>query len=711
MHSRIAAALLVSSLALTAACRVRAVDAPAPTAAPDAEEPASVAPARAEPVPDAGGDLPEIRERGELRVLVEAIEEDLLPERGPEAQTERLRLKDFAREQGVSVRFVPVERFEDLIPALLEGRGDLIAAGMVATPERRQKIAFTSPLAIVDVILVGRRDAPDLPRRPEDLAGRQVDVRQGTPHSFQLRALGVPGLKVVKAPQRLDMTDLALDVAVGRRKLTVLDERTLRRVQSYEDRLVALFPIARRQEIAWGLRPGGVQLGAALDRFLQGRELVDLAKVQKGDLAAVRRRGVLRLLTRNDPVSYFVHRGREAGFDHDLAKLVADELGVELQIIVPPSRDLLIPWLLEGRGDVIAASLTVTPERKQLVAFSTPYLEVDEVVVRRRGDPVASVTDLAGRRVHVRRDSSYAATLAQLPPGNPVQVAYAPETEGTEFLIDQVARGAIDLTVSDSHLLKAELMSRDDVEAAFVLPGGEKKPIAFAVRPRDTRLKAFLDGWVKKNRRGLLYNIASKRYFASRQAARVNEERAAVSGRLSPYDDLFRKNAERHRLDWRLIAAQAYQESRFDPTLQSPAGALGVMQVLPTTGASMGFRNLRDPRENITAGVTYLRKMLDMLEPGMPFGERVRFALGAYNAGMGHVEDARRVAADRGLDPDVWDGNVERGLLLLQDPAVYRRARYGYVRGREPVQYVSRILERYAAYSAVVPAEATATAP
>jgi membrane-bound lytic murein transglycosylase F len=375
---------------------------------------------------------------------------------------------------------------------------------------------------------------------------------------------------------------------------------------------------------------------------------------------------------------------------------------------VAPRRDLLIPWLLEGRGDVIAASLTVTPERAAQVAFSAPYHEIDEVVVRRRGDRVADVAGLAGRRIHVRRDSAYAATLARLAEAHPLDVVYAPESQDTEGLIGAVASGQLDLTVADSHLLRAELMTRDDVEAAFVLPGGEKKPIAFAVRPRNTRLKAFLDGWVKRNRRGLHYNIAWKRYFESRHAARVNEERAAVSGRISPFDDLFRRDAGRRELDWRLVASQSYQESRFDPTLESPAGALGLMQVLPTTGASLGFHDLRDPVQNVSAGVTYLRRMLDRLEPEMPFGERMRFALAAYNAGMGHVEDARRVAADRGLDPDVWEGNVERAMLLLQEPAVYRRARYGYVRGREPVQYVSRILERYAAYAAAVPL-ATAT--
>jgi membrane-bound lytic murein transglycosylase F len=658
--------------------------------------------------PTYGGDLAAIRARGELRVLVEAVEEDLLPQRGPAAQTERLRLKDFAREQGVAFRLVTVERYEDLIPALVDGRGDVIAADMVATPDRRREIAFTTPLAVVDELLVGRRGASDLPRSPAELAGRQVDVRWGTPHSFQLRALGIPDLQVVKAPQRLDMTDLALDVAVGRRKLTVLDERTLRELQAYEDRVVPLFPIARKQEIAWGVRKDATALRAALDLFLQSRELVDLARVFKGDLSAIRRRGVLRLLTCNDPVSYFVHRGRQAGFDFDLASRVAQELGVELEVVVPPSRDLLVPWLLEGRGDVIAASFTVTPEREKRVAFSVPYLDVDEVVVRRRGDYVTKPADLARRRIHVRRDSSYAATLERLGRTQPLDVVYEPESASTESLIDAVASGDVPLTVADSHLLQAELAGRDDVEPAFVLPGGAHESIAFAVRPRDTRLKAFLDAWVKRSRRGLLYNIAYKRYFESPQIAKVNEERAAESGRISPFDDIFRGSGGKKQLDWRLIAAQAYQESRFDPTLQSAAGALGVMQVLPTTGAAMGFRNLRDPTENIPAGVTYLRRMLDLLEPELPFGERVRLGLAAYNAGMGHVEDARRVAADQGLDPDVWEGNVEKGFLLLQDPAIYRHARYGYVRGREPVNYVAHILERFGVYAAAVPEVATA---
>jgi membrane-bound lytic murein transglycosylase F len=169
-------------------------------------------------------------------------------------------------------------------------------------------------------------------------------------------------------------------------------------------------------------------------------------------------------------------------------------------------------------------------------------------------------------------------------------------------------------------------------------------------------------------------------------------------GELSPYDDLARQYAERYGFDWRLIVSQMYQESRFDPNAKSWVGALGLLQVLPRTGKELGLENLRDPETGLHAGVKYLDWLMRRFEPDLPVAERTWFALASYNAGVGHVRDARRLARQLDMDPDRWFNNVEKAMLLLANQRYARKARHGYVRGHEPVNYVREIRDRYLAY-------------
>jgi peptidoglycan lytic transglycosylase F len=251
-----------------------------------------------------------------------------------------------------------------------------------------------------------------------------------------------------------------------------------------------------------------------------------------GDLAGVKQHRVLRVLTRNNAVSYFLLRAEAAGFDHDLVKRFADGLDVRLQMVVPPSHADLVPWLMEGKGDVIAASYTVSPDRAKHVAFSVPYLEVQELLVQRASEPpIGSVEELRGRRIRVRPGSSYLATLERLrAKGTHLTIELARPDEETEQLIAGVAAGEVDLTVADSHIYQAERVWRTDIVAAFPLEPGEKKQLAFAVRPADRELKAALDRFVRQAYKGLEYNMAWRRYFEDGRIA--SEVRAQDAGTL-----------------------------------------------------------------------------------------------------------------------------------------------------------------------------------
>lgn len=675
-------------------------------------------PKKSDDVKSDTGDLDRIKTRGTLRIVIQGDDEqDFLPRSGMPALQDIQQAEAFAEEIGVTGQLILVDRYEDLIPMLLDGRADLIAAQFTVTEERKKKVAFGRSTASIDEILVGRKGAPDLPRKLEELNGREVHVRKSASYWETLKELKkekLPDLKLVAVEEHLDAESIVHEVTVGKRPLTVVDSHILDAIETYNENVERLFPVAEDRELAWAVRKDNPDLRAAVDAFVIEQAMKGVETLRTGDLDEIKERGVIRVITRNNPITYFLHKGRQFGFDYELMKIAARDLDVRLEMVVPPSRDLLIPWLLEGRGDVVAASLTVNEGRKAKVAFSHPYFYVDELVVKKKGAKGPStLEEMKGRTIHVRKSSSYYATLKKKQKVGGFEIALAPEDLETEDLIAQVASGEIELTVADSNILDLELTYGTEVEEAFPLTQlvrkeGEKrsklapdaaKSIAFAVRKDNPKLRSFLSKWAEEHYRGLHYNILKKRYFASRKNfAKAKEHRLGKTGKISPYDDLIQRFAAKYGLDWRLMAAQAFVESRFDPNAKSWVGAQGLFQVMPRTGEALGFDNLQDPEEGVHAGIKYMDRLIERFDPEIPFKQRVLFALASYNAGYGHVLDARRLAEAQGLDRNRWFGNVEKGMRLLAKPEFARHARHGYCRGGEPVAYVAHIEELYDAY-------------
>jgi len=651
------------------------------------------------------GDLPALERRGRIRILLPLQQAETLPRRGQALDLDVKLARTLAGELGLEPVLITVEDRSELLDGLLEGRGDIAIARLTATEERRKRWLFSVPVDHVRERVV-YRDGDDPVERVEDLAGRRVAVRPSSSYHETLLRLAerVPDVTIVPVDERLDTEQVLYGVAVGDYDVTVADEDLVEEVLSYRAELRAGVALTGKRPVAWAMRPGARKLKQAVDGFLQRQALTrHLEERLLGDLDSIRERRLLRVLTRNNAASYFLYRGQQVGFEFELARSFARELGCRLQIVVPPGADQLIPWLLEGRGDMVAASLTATEERRRLVAFSRPYNYVSEVVVVRAGDDsIRGPQDLAGRDVVVRPSSSYHESLSALQPEIPVNIIPASERMETEDLIAEVGEGEIGITMADSHILDIELTYREDVKGAFVL--GERKPLAWAFRPTDDALRQAADAFLRREYRGELYNVLYRRYFEdSKRIARVVPARSARAGRISPYDELFREAGREIEVDWRLLAAQAYAESQFDPAAVSWAGARGLMQVLPRTAQQMGVNGaLEDPHNGVRAGALYLRHLIDTLEPSLPMGDRLRMALAAYNAGLGHILDARRLARERGLDPDRWFGHVEQVLPLLSREAFYSRSRYGYCRCRQTVAYVRRIQDQYAAYSRVV---------
>jgi membrane-bound lytic murein transglycosylase F len=440
-----------------------------------------------------------------------------------------------------------------------------------------------------------------------------------------------------------------------------------------------------------------------LNLFLTEAQLTTRgSSLSTADLDGIEKRRSLRVLTRNSATTYFLYRGELVGFEYEFVREFARQQGLRLEIIVPPNAEDLLPWLMEGRGDIVAAAMTPTAERRATGAvFSLPYNYVSQIVVARQDeDRLRGPADLAGRKVFVRRSSSYWTTLEQLRfSGIDVELVPAPEEMETSEIIARVADGEYDLTVAASHLLDIELTWRNDVKGVFALT--EEKPQAWAVRGSNPELLAAVNQFIHKEYHGLFYNVIYQRYFQDKRRILSHQaDRAAQSGELSPYDATIRQYAEQYGFDWRLIVAVMYEESHFDPEARSFAGARGLMQVLPRTAEQFGFQAglIERPEVGIHAGIRYLAWVRDRFEEELPVRDRMWFTLAAYNAGFGHVNDARRIAAEEGLNPNRWFGNVERAMLLLSRPTYAARARFGYCRCTEPVNYVREVLNRYNAY-------------
>ncbi|MCW8828529.1 MAG: membrane-bound lytic murein transglycosylase MltF [Gammaproteobacteria bacterium] len=628
-----------------------------------------------------------------------------LPRQGLPQTEELALLERFARQHGMSPEYVYADGYDELIPRLLAGEADIIAANLTVTASRKQQIHFTTPIAYVREQIIARNG--EAPEDAHDLAGRSVAVHAADSYHETLQTLlgqrFQPPFTIQLVDESIPTEVILRGVAQGRYDLAVADSNLADVVLGYHDDLQVAFSLGSVRSIAWAIHPNNSSLLTQLNDFLGKHHLAsDEKQLHRDDLKKIKERKVLRLLTRNNAATYFLWRGELLGFEYELARRFAKEHDLRLEVIVPPGRDALIPWLKEGRGDLIAASLTVTPEREaQGVTFSRPYHHVSEIVVTRSDDnSLQSLQDLTGRTIVVRRSSAYWQSLQALQQeGIEFVLQAAPEQLETEELINRVASGEYDLTVADSHILDIELTWREDIQAAF--PLGEPRPHGWAVRKENRQLLAAIDRFLEKEYRGLFYNITYKKYFKDPKRILSHVEQrvdSASAGALSPYDELAQKYARRYGLDWRLVISQMFQESRFDATARSWAGALGLMQVLPRTGRELGLENLRDPETGLHAGVKYLHWLMRRFEPELPIAERTWFALAAYNAGIGHVRDARRLARELGHDPDRWFDNVEQAMLLLATQRHARKARHGYVRGHEPVNYVRQIRNRYLAY-------------
>jgi len=454
----------------------------------------------------------------------------------------------------------------------------------------------------------------------------------------------------------------------------------------------------------------------------------------KRDLADLKQKGTLTVLAPYNSTTYFLYRGEPMGYEFELLQAFAKDQGLALKMHVVTDRKSLYSMLNNGDGDIAAARLVPTDEDRKLVNFTRELYRTEPALVQQEEEPedakmqeaakkalqpapeaplpeeleiqarlVTRPAQLAGETVHLPEKSAYMTTLIELADeiSGDIHVVELGGRIGDEALAQKVARGEVEFTVMQANVAELKEAEFRNLKVRPVV--GRVHSVSWAVRRNAPELEAALNSWIAEEKTDALFNTLYKKYFVDRKR---HVERAAskfltsTTGRLCEYDHLLKRYAAELGWDWRLLASQAYQESRFKPEARSWAGAMGLLQLMPRTAKEFGVTDLDDPEQNVQGAVKFLQWLTNHWTKRIDDeGERLKFILASYNTGAGHVEDAQRLAEKHGNDPDRWE-HVSYWLLQKStqqysaDPVV----KFGFCRGVEPVQYVSSILDRFDHY-------------
>jgi membrane-bound lytic murein transglycosylase F len=440
------------------------------------------------------------------------------------------------------------------------------------------------------------------------------------------------------------------------------------------------------------------------------------------DLDSIRTRGKLIAVTDFNSTDYFLYKGEPMGFNYELLKSFSDNIGIDLEIINENHIDAAIGMLKSGEADLLAFSLPVNSSRKKDVLFTVPVGETRQVLVQRKPSNWRSLTmdeldkklirnqlRLGRKTIYVEAGSAHSEQLISLAKetGDSINIIEVPFE--SEKLIQHVARGEIEYTVCDENvaLVNASYYADIDVSTPISIP----QDIAWGIRKNNSdALLSELNNWMTAYKKTGSYALLYAKYFKNpRSILIVKSDLYALStGKVSRYDDMIRHFSASINWDWRLLASLICQESHFNPTVESFAGAFGLMQIMPETGKNFGIDITSSPENNLKAGIRYINWLNSIFNPMIQDkNERINFILAAYNAGPGHVLDAMKLAEKNGMNPKKWDGNVATWLLKKAEPQYYNDTvvKNGYFRGIESVNFVSQILERFEHYKNIIPEE------
>lgn len=476
------------------------------------------------------------------------------------------------------------------------------------------------------------------------------------------------------------------------------------------------------------LIPALVAVGITVSSCVQEKEeVVEQKNIDKGlnvsvtepverDFEQIKNSGVLRMITNYSSNTYFLHQGIERGFEYEMVRQFANEHNLALEVVIVGPNQNPYDLLNSGAGDLIAANYTITPERKNYVDFTRPYNLVNQLIIFSDDiqDPPTTLEELAERHIpiSVRRNSSYYNRLQELQEkGYDLNIRLTSSDMDTESLLFELARDQHKATVADNNMYQASSTYMNGLVKGPTIARNDT--IAWAIRKNSPDLESQMNRFLYKHfrfstqeaqpKRSTFLNVLRKRYFGgSKQVASYYKPASEIEGTgiISPYDDLIKSVADSAGIDWLMIASIIAQETKFNPNSKSWAGAVGLMQVMPQFSQVKNEQLLYDAEVNLREGVRIIKEHLKHYSY-LDSTNRWAFALATYNAGPGHVADARRLAIDHNKNPNKWE-NVSDALLKLMQRKYYKEARFGFCRGIETVRYVKEIMNRHKTYETIL---------
>ena len=418
-----------------------------------------------------------------------------------------------------------------------------------------------------------------------------------------------------------------------------------------------------------------------------------------GDLDDIIRRGQLRAVTLESAISYYTMGDEEMGFDFALAQNLADYLGVELHVVIATSEEQLKKMLRDGEADFAAYKLPTTESiRKEFLATNVETMSPVVLVQPRNKKPIRNIMQLIDKEVYVQRKTKYCTRLRHLNDeiGGGINIKYISDTLNIEQIIYRVSKNKIPLTVADKDVaeLGKKYFNNIDIGMLISIP----LPKGWIVRKDAPKLDSAINAWYAD-----ISNSKYLKYTSSKYLSRSSYFDLVVSGGyISPYDSIFRVNAEALGWDWRFLAAIAFNESRFNPNTVSANGAIGIMQLMRRTGIKYGLNDstFLEPSANIAAATKLISSLDKMFAFIADDNERKKVIVAAYNAGQGHIWDAIKLTEKYGGDPQKWSGNIEKYLLLKSKSKYYndKVVKLGYFRAQHTSRFVKDVFATYKKY-------------
>jgi len=414
-------------------------------------------------------------------------------------------------------------------------------------------------------------------------------------------------------------------------------------------------------------------------------------------LEQIKSDGILKVLTRQDPTTYYEGANGLTGLEYDLVMLFAKQLKVKVNFIIPDTFEHILQNISDNKADIAAAGLTITKARQQNMRFAPAYQSITEQVIYRSGTRrPKSITDLSNGIFEIVKGTSHTESLTRLQEQYPALTWNTNAERNTDGLLYLVNEGLIDYTIADSHQASTIKHFYPKLNIAFNIT--QPRHLAWALPlSKDNSLydevsRFFIQ--IKKDK--TLEDLLEKYYGNAGNLSYVGncKFRLHVKSRLPRYQDLFKAEAIKHDIDWRLLAAIGYQESHWRANAVSPTGVKGLMMLTQGTAKQLGIKDRTDPVQSITGGALYFKQRLKKIPARIQEPDRTWFALASYNVGFGHLEDARILTQSRKGNPDKWL-DVKKSLPLLSKKKWYERTRHGYARGKEPVHYVENIRSYY----------------